>query len=502
MSQRQKSGNEKLMLAMGARSFDPIPPDQHQWQSAPGEPPLHRIWSFMCAHTIHFGHDSPFAVSTDGHVLALRNLATALGMGIENARMYWRLGCERGLWRNGTKAEGQERLYLCGKVRPAAVQQGEETANGEICTYLFPPYVLKWLKDLPVEHREKLISLRQLDIEVRNEVQAELLAAQRVILDDIDDTHFREWGLPEKKRQGHKPRQAVPDASDRQKRIRVILPEVEKYVHMVASVVQTRKIELSKSQVDAAQTGATLLPQKPPEKKETRASAPSSGSHSHQEGQQPRDEQERKQLPALEQSKLSEAEKNVADLLFSEFRRMQQAYPHFGFAQQPFSPTSKSDQLLVFRVLHEVGVQNAMFFVETCAQNLRRTDHNALGKDLGRRRGSAGPRSFGLILEWARDFAAALKESARATREESRRTRAYIINSCHDCIQDLHKNGERYRSIGMDPRQEEMAALKDLTAASVQLLADPDEPAQGKEQIRKLLAAYGVPLTAAAGGAV
>src|ERR1035441_4630189 len=230
MSQRQKSGNEKLMASMGARSFDPIPPDQHQWQGAAGEPPIHRMWSFMCAHTIHFGHDSPFAVSSDGHALSIQNLAKSLGMQIQNARMYWRLGCERGLWRHGTKAEGQQRLYLCGKVQPAATNQGEEKENMDICTYLFPPYALSWLKDLPVERREELISLRQLDIEVRNEVQAELLAAQRVILDDIDDTHFLAWGLPEKKRQGHKPRQAVPDASERQARIRVILPEVEKYV--------------------------------------------------------------------------------------------------------------------------------------------------------------------------------------------------------------------------------------------------------------------------------
>lgn len=228
----------KLMKAMGSKTgFDPLPPDQHAWTMREGEPSLYRLWGWMCAHTVHWGHRSPFAISQDGDALHIENAAEDLGMDEANAYRTWREGLRRGLWRNGTKSEGKRRLYLCGEV----VESPDLTPDVEpktVCTDSLPPYILKQIKDWPSEKRQEFLTEHALHVRVQNTTLAELMAAGRLILGQVEDSRFERWGLA-KNRQDHTPKLSPEELQARQARLPVILPVVQRYVQTVLSSVQT-----------------------------------------------------------------------------------------------------------------------------------------------------------------------------------------------------------------------------------------------------------------------
>jgi hypothetical protein len=186
-----------LMKEMGSkRGFDPIPPDQHAWVMAKDQPPLQRLWGWMCAKTIHWGHRSPYAVTKGGEELHIEHAAADLDMDEGNMRRAWREGKERGLWRNGSKAEGPRKLYLCGHVvAEKSEPEGEEKEKDKVCTEILPPYILKKIKEWPPEHQRAFWAERERFVEVRNTVLAELVAAGREVINRHADTQLQAWGL-------------------------------------------------------------------------------------------------------------------------------------------------------------------------------------------------------------------------------------------------------------------------------------------------------------------
>lgn len=108
-----------LMKRMGSKNgYSPIPPPHHQWQRRKGNPPLYRIWSWLCDHTILWGHRSEYAVNKDGQELHIEHIAKDLAMDEGNVRRDWKEGVERGLWRNGTKAEGPAGSFILTATSP------------------------------------------------------------------------------------------------------------------------------------------------------------------------------------------------------------------------------------------------------------------------------------------------------------------------------------------------------------------------------------------------
>ncbi len=255
--------SKKLMKAMGAKSFDPMPPDQHKWQGAKGEPPVYRIWSWLCAHTIHWNGQerSAFAIDKEGHDLFVEHFTKDLEMDERNARAYWQTGKDRGLWRNGTKEEGKRRLYLCGEVKPAEPVQSADPEKGMYIPV--PDQILKKTKDWPPEKQKQfhewwnVWALTQK--QVSDTVLAELVGAGRSILDRSYDSALAEWGLPPN-RQEHRNGKSPDEAAARQARIDSLLPTIEGYVHTITESVQSQKTTAYDEDVQAQTAPATLLP--------------------------------------------------------------------------------------------------------------------------------------------------------------------------------------------------------------------------------------------------
>jgi hypothetical protein len=428
-----------LMKEMGSKhGFDPIPPAQHAWQMGAGEPRLNRVWAWLCAHTIHFGHRTAFAVDREGKELHLEHVAADLGLDDANARAVWREGVQKGLWRNGTKTEGPRKLYLCGEVIPTGTTEGEETENEKVCTNLLPPYILKQLKELTPEVQGEFLREHEADCALEKLALAETVAGVRALFTQRQDTRFQRYGI-RKIREDHNKKFGAPKQAEvRQARLQALLPTLEGFVQTLAPTVQTSPESLHSGQNGSAQTPATLLPSEPQrEKPESVAGGNSDAvsgpakplpfegkkspnqlpaSRKPSEARSPKPEtpeqrsERRTKLPELETQEEREAEQ----LLFSEISRMRQMYPATDFGAADFSLERECDRIIARRILRTVGAENLTQFLLTVIANFKGIDRNSLGKQAPRAPGMPrGPRGIGLIVTWADDFQRRLTEAAK-----------------------------------------------------------------------------------------
>lgn len=470
MSRRSLS---ELIKAVGAPSLDPIPPDQYLWMQKAGEPPLYRLWSWMIYQTMHWGRDSAFAISADGHEFHLAHAAKDLEIAEKNIHLYWREGLRRGLWRNGTRAEGTQRMYLCGRVQP--LEEGKEAGKQSlaeeheiICTYDLTPYIYQKLKEWPSDKYEKFLAERLVEVKVRKDSVAETVAAVRTILNDSDDTWFSQRGLEKRRNKAEEAAAGEDPDLDEQARVerrKALLPYVENFVQKIRVSVQSAPPPVYKDNQKSSTNTPTLLgSEKSQIKPEERAGVNLDGSHRPSGPSHSGDGKKLNQLPALS---LTPAEKQAEKLIFSRFADMQEAFPNTDFSSELISASKRQDQLLVHRVLYAVGAANIEDFLALCWRRFKGQDKQALGKLPAKSRAPGaehGPRSFGLLLSWAQAYGEKLVEAARASAEEQARFRG-----------------------------QEISALREL-------LADPSEPEVHKQEYREQLRAYGVEASAKGGG--
>ncbi len=416
----------ELMKEIGAKKWAPMPEDQFvAWQDE-GESPDVRFWSLMCAKTIAIGHLSPYATDGDGNPLYVENLANILKTDPGDARRTLRKGVARGRYRMGTKAEGPRRIYLCGRVirRTLAEVGGEEKAYEKVCTDLFPPYILKRITQLdPAE--QKLV--RQ---EWVNEEEAEDLAVANATLlirrrfTERKSTILSRRGI-EKIREAQPIRGLTPEEyAAREAQLSALGPAIENLVQTSFEFVRTRNKVCTEPEIEGVQTAASLLPSDPTRNPldRQRAEGPeASGSRSGREHDH--DGREHKllyggnghnspqttaknghELPAL----ATDEERKAEGLFFSEIARMQEHFKHADFSRERISRDSKSDRVLVRRLLALVGADtvHVMKFLLDVAARFKGLDRNAIAKLPPRSpEDPTGPRSLGLILHWAEDFA-------------------------------------------------------------------------------------------------
>ncbi len=149
--------NVTLMKAMGAKKYDPMPTDQHQWQRAEGGPMVHRIWSVLCSCSLQarlVGSrlvTTPYATEDDGVTpLTLVRLAKLLGEDdASNVRQAWKRGEEMGIWRRESG-----KLWLSGTVTEAQVTQANKKGK-KVCTNSLTPLDLSKIKRWPQERQER-----------------------------------------------------------------------------------------------------------------------------------------------------------------------------------------------------------------------------------------------------------------------------------------------------------------------------------------------------------
>ncbi|MGO9896460.1 MAG: hypothetical protein ACLPX8_19850 [Bryobacteraceae bacterium] len=411
------------MEAMGGRGFTPMPPDQHKWQASPREPVLHRIWSWMCDHTINWGHDSPYAVSSDKDELGLVHMAKDLGVELNNLTNYWRMGEERGLWRKGSKLEGERRLYLNARVPEVHNKQGEQKGNKSVCTYDLPPKVLLWLNNLPEEVRRKVVSERLRDLQVQDDAIAEMTAAVREAWSThVEDIRFREWaqlGVPHKERQGPKPRGTPAQIQARRSRLADVIPTVRSYVQTVSASVQTAEFDMHNHENVDVQTGATLLPQTRPERQNLERAESLDAPQSHPEPHPAVDGREPNAHYASEKADSSGSENENTEnpenrqlekeegyeTLWSGIEGIQISFPRSTFGEVTVDRTNRGDHVTMRQIYDAIGRTEgaAQQFRLFCVGKIRAMPGVGAAAREGRMP-ARGPKSLGLILEWAKDW--------------------------------------------------------------------------------------------------
>lgn len=219
-----------MRIIGGTGRFDPLPPDQHRWQARDSEPPKHRMWSWMIGHTV--ARRSPQAIDDFGHDLHLNDMAKDLGMDPANVRFNWRLGVRNGLWRNGDKDEGPQRLYLkaaVGDLPDEDNQKGEEKAQ-EVCANLFPSSIFKKIKDWPPERLALLESKWRAIGEIDRELNAALMAARRNIIEQAQYTLLADFGVKHKPQEHRKKSESEEEAKNRRDRVQPLLPALANFV--------------------------------------------------------------------------------------------------------------------------------------------------------------------------------------------------------------------------------------------------------------------------------
>ena len=434
-----------LMKEIGSSSgFDPIPPDQHAWMLDPTQPPLQRMWAWMLAHTIHWGHRTAYATDKrsdgrqPGRELHMEHIAADLKdvdgreMDLANAYRVWRRGVERGIWRDGTAEEGPRRLYLTGKV-PKFSSTGKEI----VCTDNFPRSIQNQINNLdwPVEKQLQFRERWGLENELQGHVQAALIAANRSVFTERQDNILTEFGLEPIHQEHTKKHETPADAEARRKRIEPIRSHLHNYVQTIREYVQT-------APNPPRETTASLLPAERNTREEVaRSVGPLPRSRN---GKPPRYDGEKpiNQLPAPRPAPIfTQSEHKAANLIYSEIEQMQgyEGFKHMDFTRERISKTRKSDQLFVSRVLMAVGPENVEQFLQRVWMQLKNLNKNALGKLPGR---APAPRSLGLILTWAVEYGENITEAARMEAEEKQRWMERCIANCHETMNDPEETAE------------------------------------------------------------
>ena len=241
-----RSSVQQLMHDMGARSFDPMPPDQYLSYLDRRYSPAQRLWAWLLAKTIRRGHRSPYAVDERGNDLYLKHAAAELQMDPGNARHAWRQLENEGR----AKVEGR-RLCLCGTVKPKADFPANKKRSG-VCTSTFPPYIANQINKLNPEVKAEFFARYEQEDKRQSAFTADLVAGVRTIFDLRKDTVLSEFGIKkkrEKKRRDPK-RSLAP----------LLLPVVAEYVQTsIPGFVQTSPEGAYTAKNGSVQTPPSLL---------------------------------------------------------------------------------------------------------------------------------------------------------------------------------------------------------------------------------------------------
>lgn len=188
---RQADPNLTLVKLMGSkRGYDPMPPDQYEWQRAEGEPPLYRLWSWLCGHTVRQGHRSPYAVNEKGKPLALRDAAKALELDKGFVSNLWARGEAAGLWHREGPA-----LHLNGGVTITQVEEANRRRTEVECTLNLTEAELLKIKDWPKATQLQFHALWGPAQSFRSRLEAHKIAEARAACDEIEDNIRREFAL-------------------------------------------------------------------------------------------------------------------------------------------------------------------------------------------------------------------------------------------------------------------------------------------------------------------
>jgi hypothetical protein len=192
---RKDGPNIRLAKAMGSkRGYDPLPPSQYEWQAAKGEPPLYRMWSWFCSHTIAFGRMSPYAVRADRTPATLKDCARDLQLDLGQVSHLFKYGTAKGLW---CRKNGRE-LHLNGDVTAARVMEANNQRMNE-CTLNLSSADLLIIQGWPESMRNVFLQVWEDAQKHHREDLARTIAEKRQYHTQIDTTIRAAFPLPKKR---------------------------------------------------------------------------------------------------------------------------------------------------------------------------------------------------------------------------------------------------------------------------------------------------------------
>jgi hypothetical protein len=490
----------ELMKAMGGNGwFNPESNDQIKWQILDfGEETvpraIYRMHAWMKLHTTTRGNRQPYA-NRAGTELHLDHMAEDLDIELHNLRAYWRRGEEMGLWRKGTKkGERPKGLYLNANIAPVAEISEEEPEKG-VCTNPLPEALLK-LKPYMREQLERLspetlqqVATRFVRIElIRNAALAEVVSAVRTVIDQDEDTLWREFNIEKKRLDPTKKEQSaeeLAEAAERQHRLDALIPHVQGYVQTLQVSVQTQKVEVYEPPADSAQTPEknglrlvengksnqngrvsgngetpdTLLVLKPlKEEQDLREGGLLHGAHQSTSQTPANDGKKSVHLPARQ--KLNDHDEQRAISLLSGIAVLQRTHPEHFENGEVVDLENKGDWAWAAKAIRIVPEKEQSDFVSYIRN---RVTHPALGKRVG----------LGLILEWAGDFRRGAPEREKAKRKaaaEKEKREAFERAAAEA------RDREAAADLAMDLKWSEMPELdreQRIAAEAVAIKADP-----------------------------
>jgi hypothetical protein len=447
-----------LMKRIGAKRWDPIPPDQYLWMMGEDQTSPDVRWQgWVLAHTIAWPNRSPYAVNKEGQEQHIEHAAADLGWEIHNARTYCRRGAERGFTRMGTEAEGSRRIYLCGTVRQIKPAVPDAAKAAGVWPNPYPAYICKQINELPETDRAILKAEDERLQQIQGAIHAEMLAAERIVFDQQHDSLFQRFRI-DQIRQIHKSSMEPAELAARHSRISLIVPAVEKAIEGFGQTplgfVQTPENGLAKVSKDSGQTASPratlsgLEPQEKPELSGVRAnlvgpqSAPEAQHHNeglmHDQDHTPPTANSRKaaagtppkKAPAGDASdeKLKAylathrpADHAQAEILYAGIPELQKRWPAAPFSTPRFSAMGKGDQALTKQILAALEGDDASEFLQSVERRCEkgRVESVGLFVELAKAFHRAAPERAKRKAEWDKEEArqAAFTEAARRREE-------------------------------------------------------------------------------------
>lgn len=416
----------ELMRAMGGNGwFNPLSNDMIKWPFAAKDdetvpPTVYRMYAWMVWHHCAAGNRQPFA-NYQGEERHLSHMMRDLNLEGNNCRAYWRWGVVRGLWRNGTQEEGAKRLYLLAEVKATVEAEPSEVQNGYVHTRFsalqkLPPYMQEQINRLPENTIAEIEAWYRHHLVVSRVVEAELAAARRMVLDEIEDTKWRELGIDGKIRLGARMAQTPQEqaaAAERRRLLESLRPHLEGYVHTRLASVQIPKTGTDIPEKDSvhspdARPSLLGLDSRP---LDSPAGGRTSNAPSEVNGQsQLHDGEKSVQVhrpPEPPPKPVQPEEHQAAITLLQKLAAVQQEHPK-RFAGEKLNPANKGDLATAAKIVRAIGIPNVDLFSQYIAQ--RAVERRGMGHQL----------TFALVSEMTGDFERAAPDLRRRIEREQK----------------------------------------------------------------------------------
>jgi hypothetical protein len=214
------SSSMKLMRAIGAPNFNPMPPDQHNYFLTEGTD-VDQFVAWVWNGTLGLGHPtkgfdqrSPYCVDTNGRAQRVEDAAEYFGWDPAYARRIRRQAEAQGR----VRTDKQRRIWICGKVSPVDLAEipdhypgeeeaqntlknwGETKANKKDCTRYVPAYILLEINKRPGTQKTLMLEVEKQEADFFDRAIADATAQLRAIRDQRQDNRFRAWQLPERRK--------------------------------------------------------------------------------------------------------------------------------------------------------------------------------------------------------------------------------------------------------------------------------------------------------------